>query len=169
MLFDKGYRPAQIYKQKMLPAKLKTLFRYFEDWKREGKRLSYQVIKQAMKAVPEFTDDVVKALSKKLKMPIEEVQRRLIRPWGLKQALLGEWPDYELRQKQKKVEARLMGGLHHMRIGELLGKSPEALAQLLLWILSMKEGSRLNLLKLPKKLSVMKEADGNSETIELDY
>jgi hypothetical protein len=79
-LFDKGLRPAQVYKQKMLPAKLKTLFRYFEDWKKEGNRLSYQMIRRAMKAVPEFTDDIIRALSKKLKMPIEEVQKRLIKP-----------------------------------------------------------------------------------------
>ncbi len=168
-LFDKGLRPSQIYKQKMIPAKLKTLFRYFEDWKKEEKRLSYQAIRQAMKKFPEFTDGVIKALANKLKMSVEEVEIRLIKPWGLKQALLGEWPDYGLRQRQKKIEARLMGGLHFMYIGELLGKSPEALAQLLLWILFMKDGTRLNLLKLPKKLSVMKEINGKSETIELDY
>ena len=167
-LFDKGFRPAQIYKQKMITAKLKTLYRYFEDWKKDRKRLSYQTLRKQMKEIPEFTDDVIKALSEKLKMPIEEVQRRLLIPWGLKQALLGEWPDYGLRQKQKKIEARLMGGLYFMRIGELLGKSPEALAQLLLWIITLKDGTRLNLLKLPKKLSVMKDTDGKSESIELD-
>ncbi len=168
-LFDKGFRPAKIYKQKMIAAKLRTLFRYFEDWKRDKKRLSYQTLRKLMKEIPEFTDDVIKALSEKLKMSIEEVQRRLNRPWGLKQALLGEWPDYRLRQKQMKVEARLMGGLHFMHIGELLGKSPETLAQLLLYILTMKNGARLILIKFPKHLKVITEVNGHSETIELDY
>lgn len=169
LLFDKGFRPAQIYKRRMVAAKQKTLFRYFEDWKKEGSHLSYQMIRRAMKESPEFTDDLIKALSKKLKMSIEEVRSRLIKPWGLKQALLGKWPNYELRQKQRKVEARLMGGLHFMHVGELLGKSPEALAQLLLLITTMKDGTRLNLLKFPKQLSVLKETNGKSETIELDY
>jgi hypothetical protein len=62
-----------------------------------------------------------------------------------------------------------MGGLHYMHIGELFGKSPEALAELLLWVLSMRNGARLVFIKLPKQLKVVKEADGKSETIELDY
>jgi len=96
-LFDKGFRPAKIYKQRMIAAKLRTLFRYFEDCKRNKKRLSYQTLRKRMKEIPEFTDDVIKALLEKLKMPIEEVQKRLIMPWGLKEALKGEWPDYRLR------------------------------------------------------------------------
>ena len=33
VLFDKKYRPAQIFKQGLIPVPIRTLFRYFEGWK----------------------------------------------------------------------------------------------------------------------------------------
>ena len=118
-LFDKKLRPSEIYKQQLLPAKLKTLLRYYEDWKEMGDHASYPITKKVMKNNPDFTEKLIETLSEKLDMQVEEVRKRLQRPWGLKQALRGQWPDYGLEREQGDIEARLNGALWFIRAGEL--------------------------------------------------
>lgn len=105
-LFNQKLRPSQIYKQQLLQAKPKTLLRYYEDWKKKGDHSSYRIIRKVMKNNPDFTDHMVQGLAKHLEMSVEEVKERMLRPWGLKQALRGQWPDYRLEKTQSEVEAR---------------------------------------------------------------
>ena len=35
-LFDQKFKPSQIYKPQLVAASKKTLFRYYEDWKKRG-------------------------------------------------------------------------------------------------------------------------------------
>lgn len=109
-LFNNKLRPTEIYKQQLMRAKLTTLFRYYEDWKRKGDHVSYRITKKVMKENPDFTQQMIMALSEHLEMPVQEVIRRLQRPWGLKQALRGQWPDNWLKREQSDAEARLQGG-----------------------------------------------------------
>jgi hypothetical protein len=48
-LFGQGIRPSQIFREKRIPVKENTLFRYFEEWKKEKKIVQYSVIKKLRK------------------------------------------------------------------------------------------------------------------------
>jgi hypothetical protein len=168
-LFDEKFRPSQIYKQQLLPAKLKTLLRYYEDWKRKGDHVSYRVTSRVMKENPDFTQQMITALSEKLGMPVDEVIKRMQKPWGLKQALRGHWPDYRLEREQSNVEARLQGGLRFMRMAGLFQNSPKELAELLLQITILKENAKLEITRQGRHLVCKKEEEGKVTTLELDY
>ena len=88
--FDEGSRPHQLYKQKLVQASPKTLFRYYEDWKKINNRPSYSILKKAMSREPDLTEDLVKELSEQMDMPIKEVIAMVSQPWGMLR-LLGEY------------------------------------------------------------------------------
>ena len=155
-LFDKKLRPSEIYKQQLLPVKLTTLFRYFEDWKKMGDHNSYRITRRLMKNNPDITEKLIEALSKKLEMPVEEVIKRIQKPWGLKQALRGDWPDYGLEREQSEVEDRLEGALCIICMMELFQNSPEQLANLLLQITTLTDGAKLEITREGRKLIVKK-------------
>jgi hypothetical protein len=92
-------------------------------------------------------------------MPVEEVRERMVRPWGLKQALRGQWPDYMLEKVQSVVEARLDGGLWFMRLGELFRNSPEDLADILREIVTLKEDAKLEIREKDRHLIYRKEEE----------
>jgi len=168
-LFNKKLRPSEIYKQQLVQASQKTLFRYYEDWKKERNQVSYRAIRNILKNNPDFTEKLIETLSKNLEMPVEEVKRRLGEPWGLKQALRGQLPDYRLAREQSEIEYRLDDALAMINIMELFGHSPEQLADLLVQITTLTDGAKLEITREERKLIVKKEAKGKSTTIELDY
>ena len=168
-LFDKKLRPSEICKQQLLPARLKTLLRYYEDWKKKGDHVSYRITRRVMKENPDLTEKLIEALSKKLDMPVEEVIKRLQKPWGMKQALRGQLPNYGLEREQSDVEARLQGGLRFIRIAGLFQNSPKELAELLQQIILLKENAKLEITKQGGHLICKKEENGEVTTLELDY
>lgn len=168
-LFDKGHRPAEICKQRLVTASLTTLLRYYEDWKKTGGHASSRILQRVRKNNPDFTEQMIKTLSMLLEMPIEEVIKRMQRPWGLQQALRGQWPDYSLRREQRDVEARLMGGLRFIRMAKLFQNSPYELAELLLQITMLKDNVKLEITRTEGQLVVTKEEKGRLTTLKLDY
>lgn len=64
-----------------------------------------------MKTNPEFSSKVIDLLTANLDMSREEVVTRLQKPWGLVQAMKGEWPDYRLDEQRTAVEDRLLAAL----------------------------------------------------------
>ena len=67
-----------------------------------------------MKNNPDFTEQLIRTLSQELEMSFEEVIKRMRRPWGVKQAVRGQLPDYRLKREQTNLEVRLNGGLGFM-------------------------------------------------------
>ena len=61
-LFCKGYRPAQIFKENLVPVPQNTLFRYFEDWKKQKNRISRSILRKIMRNNPEFTEKYAQML-----------------------------------------------------------------------------------------------------------
>ena len=168
-LFDEQFRPSQIYKQQLLKAKPKTLLRYYEDWKKKGDHISYLVIKSRMKKNPDLTEYVIKALSVTLDMPVEEVIKRLEKPWGLKQALRGQWPNHRLEREQNDVESRLNGGLWLMHAAEVFHNSPREFVELILELITLNANTTLEITKKGDHLICKKEENGEVTTIDLDY
>ena len=106
-LFKDGYRPAQIYKEEMIPVSKTTLFRYYEDWKKKRQLIPYPMLKKHIIRDPEINERTIAKLSKALEIKKEEVVERMQRPWGLMQLLKGEWPNNRLARIQSENEDRL--------------------------------------------------------------
>jgi len=116
----------------MIPVPIKTLFRYFEDWKKEGYLISYSSMKKNMREHPAFTEKMIATLSKTLEMPVEEVVMRMQKPWGLMQLMKGEWPDYRLERIRSEIENRLEGALRlFLFLEEVSHKKPEKVKEII--------------------------------------
>ena len=109
--FDKGKRPAKVAREEGI--KPKTAYRYFEDWKKLPKNLEmkYKGFKTLKKSGIDFSEGTIELLGKGLGMSEEEVTERLQKPWGLKQLLMGKWPNYARTKRQSEQESRLESAL----------------------------------------------------------
>ena len=166
-LFDDGYRPSQIYKQQLVAASQKTLFRYYEDWKKKGSNRRYRILKEVRRRNPDITQQLIGDLSTVLGVPVEEVTLRLAKPWGLMQALRGEWPDYRLQEKRSGNERRLHAALKMLLFAELFRNSPKQLGILLFQIAMITENTKLEITKESGEIIVKKESKGKTKTIRL--
>lgn len=111
-LFDVGFRPVQVARS-VEDVKLRTIYRYFEDWKNLPRNfgIEYRAFKALVKQGVEFSEETIKLLSDGLGMSEEEVIERLQKPWGIKQLLMGQWPNYARERQQSEQEARLEAAL----------------------------------------------------------
>jgi uncharacterized protein YneF (UPF0154 family) len=136
-LFTSGHRPAQIYKKGMIPVKKLTLFRYFEDWKRLTHHVPYSSIRKLMRKNPEFNKDMIKTLADTFGMKTKEVVIRMQKPWGLMQAMQGQWPDYKLEKTQSEIENRFQAALKIISFVEKYeGKEPKQIHDLVKKLIS---------------------------------
>ncbi len=74
-----------------------------------------------MKESPEFSEKVIAMLATSLEMSPEEVVRRMGKPWGLLQAMKGEWPNYRLDKKRSDIEDRLLAALQVIQFADKFG------------------------------------------------
>lgn len=79
----------------------------------------------------EFREKTVKSLAANLGMSEAEVAMRLQRPWGLKQLLLGKWPNYLREERRNRAESRLEVALNIVRFVEHSGMTPEEIKTVL--------------------------------------
>jgi transposase len=109
--FDKGLRPAQVAKEEDI--KPRTAYRYFEDWKKlpGNLELKYEAFKTLKERGIDFSEGTIELLTEGLGMSKEEVTERLQKPWGLKQLLMGKWPNHAHAKRQSKQESRLVAAL----------------------------------------------------------
>ena len=119
--FDHGKRPAEV--APMVEVSLRTACRYFADWKKQPNNLElrYRITKTAMKNVSGFSEQTIKILATGLSMSEEEVISRLQKPWGLKQLLMGKWPNYRRERVQSEQESRLRAALNLINYIESCG------------------------------------------------
>ena len=123
--FDRGLRPAQVIRE--VDISLSTACRYFADWKKHHPKLEvrYDLLKTLRKMRGELSDETLNRIGEALGMNLEEVLQRLQRPWGLKQLLTGEWPNYVREARQSEAESRLLAALRIVRVIEFWGVTPE--------------------------------------------
>ena len=65
-------------------------------------------------------------------MSEEEVNERLGKPWGLKQLLMGKWPNHCQEREQNEAELRLRAALRVINLMESGGAPPEKILDQLL-------------------------------------
>jgi hypothetical protein len=155
-LFSNGFRPAQIFRDKMVPVKKTTLFRYHSDWKKLKNVPPYSVFRKLRKNHPEIADDNIKMLAEELKISEEEVVVLWSKPWGVKQLLSGEWPRTDRAEIQGKIQRRLVASLEIIRLGEIYGNDPEQVADVLTEIAMLKENTKLEISKEGGKIKLKK-------------
>jgi len=123
--FDLGKGPAEVSFE--LPISRRTAYRYFADWKKQKPNLdfSYRSLKAKLKKDRQFSEQLIISLSNPLGMSREEVILRFQKPWGIKQLIMGNWPDYAREKVHSKQEARLGAALHMINLFEQLGVTPD--------------------------------------------
>lgn len=85
-----------------------------------------------MKESPEFSEKVVDLIAASLGMSREEVVTRMQKPWGLLQAMKGEWPDYRLDGQRAEIEDRLLAALEVVNFANQFGqKDPQKVRDVL--------------------------------------
>jgi hypothetical protein len=109
--FDKGQRPAQVAREEHI--KSRTCSRYYQDWKKlpQNLEMDYKAFKTLKKRGIGFSEGTIELLTVGLGMSEEEVTERLQKPWGLKQLLRGEWPNYARTRCESEAESRLEAAL----------------------------------------------------------
>ena len=130
--FDFGKRPGEVVR--MVGVSPRTAYRYFADWKKlpQNLELHYQTMKTVRKSNREFSKETVESLSAYLEMSEEEVNERLGKPWGLRQLLMGKWPNHCQEREQNEAELRLRAALHVINLMESGGVPPEKILDQLL-------------------------------------
>lgn len=127
--FDAGERPAEV--SGLLGAKRNTIQRYHADWKKLPRyfNFQYKVQRNIIKNDTGFSDWVVETLGSALGMSREEVIGRLHKPWGVKRALMGKWPNFKKDKVQSQAEIRLQAALRLIYFSERAGMTPEEILE----------------------------------------
>jgi len=130
--FDCGKRPGEVVR--MVGVSPRTAYRYFADWKKlpQNLKLHYRMMNAVRKSNREFSKETVESLSAYLEMSEEEVKERLEKPWGLKQLLMGKWPNHRQEREQSEAELRLRAALRFINFMESGGVPPEKILDQLL-------------------------------------
>ena len=165
--FDKGCRPSQIYKDQLVVTSKNNLYRYFEDWKKKKGLDDARMLRQIMKKNPDFNKRMIATISKHLEMPVEEVIKRLGRPWGLIQWLRGQWPNPRLEREQSGIETRLSTALWFVHFADLCRNTPDQISWLLAELSTMTENKKLEVTKEGGVLIIKCEGKTGSRTIRI--
>ena len=123
--FDEGMGPAEAAPKAGVSTR--TARRYRADWKKtpRGLQSRYEVVKRLMMTDLNFSQETIELIADNLGMSQEEVIERLQRPWGLKQLLMGRWPNYRRQEEQRKTEVRLEAALKLVLLFEQSEMTPE--------------------------------------------
>ena len=157
-LFGEGYRPSRIFKEELIHAPMKTLLRYFEDWKKQRGKTSYSTLKRYLKESPEFSERYANTLANYFQVTPEDIILRWQRPWGIMQLAKGELPDNRLHRIQSGIEDRLEAALRLVYITEqLFHNSPKQLKELIWDIITLRNNTRLVIQKTKGQVLVRKE------------
>ena len=157
-LFNEGYRPAQIFNQNLITASKVTLFRYFEDWKKQKHRMSRSILREMMKKYPEFTEKMIAELAKYFGVSAEQIILRLQKPWGISQLVKGELPDLRLTRIQNENEECLEAALSLIYFVERLYRnSPEQNRRLLTEIVILEDNTTLIISKSKGQIMIRKK------------
>ena len=167
-LFSEGYRPAQIFKGNLVATSMKTLLRYFEDWKKKKHRTSRSILREIMRKNPEFTEKYVQMMADYFEVSPEEIILRIEKPWGIEQLTRGELPDKKLLRLQSEKEVRLEAALRLIYFAERLCRNPpEQNKRLITEIVTIKDNTALIISKIKGQIMIRKEK--LQETSSLEY
>ena len=123
---------------------MRTACRYYEDFKKQHHKLPYSTVGKWRKNSPQFRDKVIALLATSLDMSTEEVVTRMQYPWGLLQAMKGEWPNYRLEKQRTEIEDRLLAALEIVNFADKVGHTDPQLVKKTLRQLMVGRGEETN-------------------------
>jgi hypothetical protein len=157
-LYKKGYRPSQIFKEKLIPVPMKTLLRYFEEWKKRTGHVPKSILKEYLKEKSEFSPRSIKLLAKYFGVSEGQIIRRMQKPWGVWSLSKGELPDNRLYRIRSEMEFRLEAALRLIYLANTnCWNSPEQMNQFLAEILTLENNSQLVISKIEGQIAMRKE------------
>ncbi len=157
-LFTEGYRPSQIFKEGLVPLSMKTLLRYFEDWKKKKHRASRSILRKIMKGNPEFTEKYIKTLADYFEVSPQDIVLRLQKPWGIMRLTKGELPDKKLERSRSEIEERLEGALRLMLFTEKIFRNPpRQISRFIYEILTLTDNTAITISKTEGEIMIRKE------------
>ena len=157
-LFSMKYRPSQVFKDGLVPVSMKTLLRYFEDWKKQEHKIPYAILRKLVRANPESDESSIKMLAEHYEVPPEQIALILQKPWGINRLARGELPDKKPERSRSEIEDRLEGALRLINFGEqLCCNSPEQTQRLLVEIVTLQDNTILTISKLKGEITIRKE------------
>src|SRR3990172_1321934 len=109
-LFDRGYRPSEIIRDDRVPLPPKTLYRYYEEWKKTRKS-SASAIQEYLENDLELSPKHIGALAEYFAVPEDEIVKRMQSPLSLLGLLSREHRGTRLYAMRRKVEADIELGL----------------------------------------------------------
>ncbi len=159
-LFDKGYRPSEIFKKRLIDAdiSMKTLLRYYEDWKKQKRQAVALVLNKYLddKLGLSFWD--IKVLANYFGISEDQIILRMQKPLGVLSLLYEELFDNRLRGIRKEIESRLDAALQLVYLAEkFYGNSPEQVNRFISEILTVEDNTRLVISKEEGRIAIDKE------------
>lgn len=155
--FNEGYRPAQVFKQNLVAASMKTLLRYFEDWKKQKHKISHAELKWYLKKHPEFSEKYVKDLADYFEVTPQDIILRIQKPWGISSLSKGELPDKRLYRIQSEVEERLEAALRLIYLGEQLCRNPpKQIKRFLAELITLRDNTTLTISRVKGQIEITK-------------
>lgn len=123
--FDRGLRPSEVAPEAGISTR--TARRYYAHWKKlpPAHISNYKVFSELMKNNDEIRQQIIDKVANNLGMSREEVIQRLQKPWGIKQLVMGRWPNYRRQEEQRKTEVRLEAALKLVMLFEQSEMTPE--------------------------------------------
>jgi hypothetical protein len=105
--FDAGMMSAEI--AALVGITRRTVYRYRADWKKlpRNHQMDYRFAKWALSKESGLSEEAVSMIADALGVSEKRVVRRLEKPWGLKQLLMGQWPNPVEDRAHTLEEARL--------------------------------------------------------------
>lgn len=158
-LFRKEYRPSQIFKEKLIPVPMKTLTRYFEDYKKGAGLISRSDFKKFLKNNPEYSEHLIEWFAEYLGVSTNDIILRMQKPWGIINFLKGELFDNRRFRLQSELEDRLGAALRLINFGEqAFHNSPKQVHELAWEISTLKDNTRLVIEKTKGQVTFKKES-----------
>lgn len=157
--FAEGYRPAQIFKQELIPVPIETLFRYYEDWKKQKHRVSRSILRKYLKEKSEFSEKYIKMLADYFGVSEEQITIRMQKPWGITSLSKGELPDNRLYRIQSEVEERLEAALRLIYLGEQLCRNPpKQIKRFLAELIILRDNTTLTISRVKGQIEITKNS-----------
>jgi hypothetical protein len=157
-LFTEGYRPSQVFKEGLVAISMKTLLRYFEDWKKQKRLIPRSLFRKIMMGSPDSTEKYVQMLADYYEVPPEVIAIQLSKPWGIERLTKGELPYIKLERSRSEAEERLEGALRLVSISENIFRNPpKQINRFMFELMTLDDNTIMTILKVDGRIMIKKE------------
>ena len=157
-LYEQGYRPSQIFEEKLIPVPMNTLLRYHEDWKKQTSEVPDSTLTEYLSGKLRLSRRDIMALADYFGVSEAQIILTTQKPLGLLSLLYSELPDNRLLRIRQEIEDRLEAALKLIYFTEnFYQNSPEQINRFLGEILAIEDNTRLVISKVDGRIAIRKD------------